>query len=426
MSHYFYKCFDCKEEYKPDIIEDNFHYLCPKCGKAEKNKPLKGVLLIEYDYKYISSKISMAKFLSFEPGSFWQYPYLWPLNYKNQHDKYLLSGISHDMLDRLSLQSNPVQTYNYKGQKIFLMDESRNPTLSYKDRASNLVALKALQLGINEIAAASTGNAGSSLAGICARLGIKSHLFVPQNIPDAKRIQIQSFGANVYIVDGDYDTAFDLSLEVSQKMKWYNRNTAFNPLTIEGKKSGAYDMFLATKGKLADYIFIPAGDGVIISGIYKGFWELKKLGWIGKTPSLIAVQSEGSDALVRYFKNGEFEYKTAETIADSICAGAPRNLYMAAKAVKESGGKAIAVSDEKILLAQKEMAMKFGILAEPAAAAAFAGYLQMVFEKQLPENANVMLIITGNGLKDISSLEQWNSPVRKMSYDKWVEYFTNK
>ncbi|MCK5076784.1 MAG: pyridoxal-phosphate dependent enzyme, partial [Calditrichia bacterium] len=244
MSHYFYKCFDCKEEYKPDIIEDNFHYLCPKCGKAEKNKPLKGVLLIEYDYKYISSKISMAKFLSFEPGSFWQYPYLWPLNYKNQHDKYLLSGISHDMLDRLSLQSNPVQTYNYKGQKIFLMDESRNPTLSYKDRASNLVALKALQLGINEIAAASTGNAGSSLAGICARLGIKSHLFVPQNIPDAKRIQIQSFGANVYIVDGDYDTAFDLSLEVSQKMKWYNRNTAFNPLTIEGKKSGAYDMFL--------------------------------------------------------------------------------------------------------------------------------------------------------------------------------------
>ncbi len=174
------------------------------------------------------------------------------------------------------------------------MDETRNPTLSYKDRASFLVALKAKELRINEISTASTGNAGSSLAGICSRLGLTSHIFVPSSIPKAKRIQIQSYGANIYLVDGTYDDAFDICLEISKEKNWFNRNTAYNPLTIEGKKSAAYDIFISSQGKLPDVIFVPVGDGVIISGIYKGFYDLKKLGWIEKIPKLIAVQAEGS------------------------------------------------------------------------------------------------------------------------------------
>ena len=260
--------------------------------------------------------------------------------------------------------------------------------------------MKALQLGIKEISAASTGNAGSSLAGICARLGIKSHIFVPEKIPMGKRIQIQSFGANIYLVKGDYDQAFDLCLEISKAKGWYNRNTAFNPLTIEGKKSAAFDMFISLKGKMPDYIFVSVGDGVIISGIYKGLWELKQLGWINKIPKLIAVQASGSDALVRYIKTKKFVYKPAQTIADSIHAGAPRNLYMAADAVTNTNGLAVSVTDSEIIDAQRKSAKEFGILIEPAAAASFAGYLKLIRTNSISPKAKSLLMFTGNGLKD--------------------------
>ncbi|NIM11685.1 MAG: pyridoxal-phosphate dependent enzyme [Candidatus Aminicenantes bacterium] len=297
--------------------------------------------------------------------------------------------------------------YKIDDRPILVFDDTRNPTLSYKDRASIIVALKAVQMGINEIAAASTGNAGSSLAGICARLGLNAHLFVPKTIPTAKRLQIQSFGAQIYTVQGDYDRAFDLSLEISKNKGWYNRNTAYNPLTVEGKKSAAYDIFIASRGNVPDIIFVPVGDGVILSGMFKGFWELHQLGWIEKLPRLIAVQAEGSNALVRYLDTGRFEYRTAATIADSICAGAPRNLYMAVYAVKESGGEAISVPDDEILQAQKLLALQTGILVEPAAAASMAGF-QKVKSKETISNSRVLLMLTGNGLKDTKALEKWN------------------
>ncbi|MCB9205907.1 MAG: pyridoxal-phosphate dependent enzyme [Ignavibacteriales bacterium] len=204
--HYKYKCFDCGSEFAINEIEDNQIYLCPKCGKLEKNKPLVGVLEIVYDYEEIKSKISKDNFLNNNAGKFWKYPYLWPLNFTD--DK--LDCISETQLNKLSLIENPILEISYDNNTVKIFDDSRNPTLSYKDRASILVALKAIQLGITEIAAASTGNAGSSLAGICARLGLQSHIFVPKNIPESKKIQIQSFGSNIYIVNGDYDQSFDV------------------------------------------------------------------------------------------------------------------------------------------------------------------------------------------------------------------------
>ncbi|MCB0732106.1 MAG: pyridoxal-phosphate dependent enzyme [Ignavibacteriae bacterium] len=418
--HYKYKCSDCGSEIASNEIENNQIYLCPKCGKLEKNKPLVGVLEIVYDYEEIKSKISKDNFLKNNAGKFWKYPYLWPLKFIN--DK--LDGISETQLNKLSLIENPISEINYSNNSVKIFDDSRNPTLSYKDRASSLVALKAIQLGIKEISAASTGNAGSSLAGICARLGMQSHIFVPKNIPESKRIQIQSFGANLYVVNGDYDQAFDLCLEVSKKKNWYNRNTAFNPLTIEGKKSSVYDMFISMKGNLPENIFAPVGDGVIISGIYKGIKELLKLGWIEKVPKLFAVQSEGSSAVVDYIEGGKFEYKSANTIADSISAGAPRNLYMAAQAVISTNGKGLKVSDEEIISAQKVLCQKFGILAEPAAAASFAGY------KKISENKDIqgdsILMITGNGLKDISSLKNWNHEVEIRTEKEWKAILNKK
>ncbi len=417
MHKYFYKCFDCKKEFSAELIEDNFHYLCPDCGNAEKKKPLNGILIVEYDYDELKKTLNREKILRLPSGKFWLYPDLWPINF---------SHFDETILSRLTLPEDQLLSFKYRNADILLMDETRNPTLSYKDRASFIVALKAKELGIKEISAASTGNAGSSLAGICSRLGLTSQIFVPSSIPTAKRIQIQSFGANIYIVDGSYDDAFDLCLEVSKEKKWYNRNTAYNPLTIEGKKSAAYDIFISSKGKLPDMIFIPVGDGVIISGIYKGFYDLKKLGWIEEIPKLIAVQAEGSNALVRYLAKNVFEFKPAETIADSICAGAPRNLYMAANTVKSTDGRAVSVSDDEILSAQKLVANQFGILAEPSSAAPFAGYLKLSEANEITPEEKVLLLITGNGLKDTTAMEQWNKTPQSHSYSEWKDIFSIK
>lgn len=392
---YTYKCTTCKSEFNSSFIENNFHYLCPKCGSAEKNLPLVGVLQVEYDYVSIGKHISPNDFWNMQSGKFWLYPKLWPVKFDN---------FSNNILDKLTLPTDNIINQTINGNNVLIMDETRNPTLSYKDRASSLVALKAIELGIDRIASASTGNAGSSLAGICARLGLKSHIYVPKNIPDEKRIQIEAYGANIVVVDGDYDFAFDKCLEDSKTNKWYNRNTAYNPLTIEGKKSAAYDIFIQTKGNIPDVIFVPVGDGVIIAGIFKGFSELLKLGWIKKLPQLIAVQSTKSDAVIEYLSSNKFVYKPATTIADSISAGAPRNLYMAANAVNQSGGFGITVSDENILQSQKEFITKTGILCEPSSAATYAAYKLLISENNL-QDKSVLLLITGNGLKDIESLK---------------------
>jgi threonine synthase len=396
MKNYNYKCSNCKKEFPAKLIEDNIFYLCPECGKAERNKPLEGVLTIEYDYDELKKKISRDEFLKLTSGKFWLYPELWPVNFQNFSD---------DQLNKLSLPSDLLLKYTIDGRDIWLLDETRNPTLSFKDRATSLVVLRAIELEINEIAAASTGNAGSSLAGICARLGLSARIYVPKNIPDAKRIQIEAYGAKLEIVNGDYNKAYDVCLEESKKNNCYNRNTAYNPLTIEGKKSAAYDIFISTKGYIPDVILVPVGDGVIISGIFKGFKELLALNWINKLPKLIAVQSTGSATLVKYLKTNKFEYKPADTIADSISAGAPRNLYMAADAVLESKGFAIAVTDDEILSSQKEFIKQTGILCEPSSASVYAAYKKFLAEAQLDSSDKILLLITGNGLKDVDALK---------------------
>ncbi len=421
MSDYFYKCFDCSKIYNKNEIEKNLIYLCPSCGKVEKNKPLRGILLIEYDYSSISRKYSKKDFLKLQTGKFWLYDFLWPINFEN----YAVAPLLRNDINRLALPSDCLLKYSYEEEEIFVLDDTRNPTLSFKDRASSLVALKAFELGIDFISAASTGNAGSSLAGICARLGLKSSIFVPKNIPEAKRIQIQSFGAELVLVDGDYDLAFDICLEISSAKKWYNRNTAYNPLTIEGKKSAAFDIFISTKGKMPDIVFVPTGDGVVLSGLYKGLWELRELKWIEKIPKLVVVQANGANAVVRYFANQRFEYMPAKSIADSISAGAPRCLYLTYDSIIKSNGEVIEVTDEEILNAQKYVAQNYGIMIEPSSSSTFAAYKKYILEKKI-DNQKALLLFTGNGLKDTTSLKIWNQNIDPSSSELIKEKFLGK
>jgi len=419
MNHYTYYCPSCQKEFSKNFIEENLIYLCPACGKAERNKPLEGVLRIKYDYDKIRKSDFKSKIFNSLPGSIWNFPEILPLDF--DYNKNVFPEIDFALLNTLTLSTNPIIKLKFENYNLYAFDDTRNPTFSYKDRASILVALKAIQLGLNKISAASTGNAGSSIAGICARLGLEANIFVPKTIPESKRIQIQSYGANLFVVDGTYDDAFDLCLEVSSKKKWFNRNTAFNPLTIEGKKSAAYDIYISFRGKVPENIFVPAGDGVIIGGLYKGFLELFELKLIEKLPKLIAVQSSGSNAIVRYFKTKKFEFKSAETIADSICAAAPRNLFMAYEAISISSAFAIEVDDEEILNAQKDVIQTFGIFVEPSSAASFAGFKKAILSGLVDQKENHLVMFTGNGLKDVNSLKKWNEEIEPKTYQQWLD-----
>ena len=263
--------------------------------------------------------------------------------------------------------------------------------------------VKAWALICREICAAA---AGSSIAGICASQGQKAIVLVPASAPVAKLSQIVMYGANIIPVKGTYDDAFDLSIKATEHFGWYNRNTAYNPLTIEGKKTVSFEIFDQLQESIPDRIFVPVGDGVIISGVYKGFEDFLKLGFINKIPTIVAVQSSGSDNLIRNLNKENFEVKTSHTLADSISVDYPRNFYMARDFLKKYKGEWITVTDQEIIYASKLLASTTGLFAEPAAAAAFAGMLKYKESGKISKGSKNVVLLTGSGLKDIKSLEQ--------------------
>jgi threonine synthase len=176
-----------------------------------------------------------------------------------------------------------------------------------------------------------------------------------------------------------------------------NRSTAYNPMTLEGKKTVALEIYRQLSG-IPDYLFVSTGDGCILSGVYKGFRDLRRFGLIKRIPVIISVQAEGSDALYRAFLTDEFKVRPARTIADSISVGIPRNGRHALKQLRDHGGQVITVSDEEIIAAQGRMSRETGLFSEPAGAAALAGFLN--FRAEIPSSARIVILATGSGLKD--------------------------
>ena len=388
IDKFHFQCFNCGEVYS----EGSVKYLCPVCSKKNSQiLPPKGVLKTEYHYLKIKDKINGFADLK-ESGLI-----------------DLLPIESLDSLPKLRVGDTPLYKIKKLNQdklpfQLFLKDDSQNPTFSFKDRASALVSAYAKEKGWNTIVAASTGNAGSSLAGICAAQGQRAIVLVPETAPLAKLTQIIMYGAQIIPVKGTYDDAFDLSIKATEEFGWYNRNTAFNPITIEGKKTVAFELFEQMGQKIPDRVFVPVGDGVILSGIYKGFEDLLNLGIIDKMPTIVAVQAEGSSNLINNLYQTEFTIKASTTIADSISVDIPRNFYMAKHFIKKYQGECIAVSDEEILEASAILSRNTGLFAEPAAVAAFAGMLAYQNKNKLDPGSKNVVLLTGSGLKDLKSL----------------------
>jgi threonine synthase len=360
-------------------------YICPSCG---------GNHLVEYDLESIRRAWSRQTLEADGERTIWRYAPLLPV----------AGRLEGPPVGWTPLVPAPKLARSLGLREIQVKDDGRNPSASFKDRASAVALERAREGGHTLVTGASTGNAASATAVLAAAVGMKSRIFVPRTAPRAKIAQLLIFGAEVLAVDGTYDQAFDLCLEATRRYGWYNRNTGFNPYTREGKKTVSFEICEQRGWKVPDLVVVPVGDGNIISGVWKGFQEFLRLGFIDRCPRLLAAQAEGSAAVVAAaLGDGVIRAVSGETVADSISVSLPRDGEAAVRAIRESGGLGVTVPDEAILAGIGELARGSGVFGEPAAVAAWAGLKEAVRRGMVDPSWSVVLLNTGNGLKDIAS-----------------------
>ncbi len=402
-----YTCSLCNHEYAPTQVT----YTCPACG---------GNLEVALDFDAIRKNIHAEDIFSRTDSSLWRYLPLLPVSLPPGAERTPLS-----LAGGTPIMSLPRLAEKRGIRQLWLKDESRNPTASFKDRASAIVVARAIEIAADVVVTASTGNAGAALAGMAAAVGQKALIFAPKSAPPAKVAQLLVYGAKVILVDGSYDEAFDLSIKAATEFGWYCRNTGYNPFTLEGKKTAAFEIWeglrddtrLGFRAAPASptipmnrprlTIFVSVGDGNIIAGIHKGFKDLHALGWISNVPRIVGVQAEGSAAVANAFHadSEHIQPVQAQTIADSISVDLPRDGVRAVRAAKETGGTYITVSDEEILKAIAELG-SVGVFAEPAGATAYAGLVAAKASGWLDPEAPVLVMNTGSGLKDVRAAMQ--------------------
>ena len=391
-----YRCHRCGRSYPPADV----FYTCPDDGAN---------LDVVMDLEQVRPTSSPQAIAASGEGSIWRYLPLLPVHTPGHHGTPLWSVGWTPMLTPARLAAN------LGLRLLWIKDDGRNPTASFKDRASAVVVARAQEIGAKVVVTASTGNAGAALAGMAAAAAQPAVIVAPRTAPPAKVAQLLIYGAQVFLVDGSYDDAFDLTVEASQALGWYCRNTGYNPFTAEGKKTAALEICEQLTGAAGarvavpqqwtapDVVFVSVGDGNIISGLHKGFRDLLDLGWIPHLPRLVGVQAEGSAAVYQAFASGSSEITPvhAETLADSISVDLPRDGLRALRAAAETGGFFLTVSDAAILEAMRQLGAVEGIFAEPAAATAYAGLVDAVRQGKVDPTERIVVLLTGSGLKDV-------------------------
>ncbi len=387
-----YRCSVCKSEYP----YDQEIYICPKD---------KGNLDVVFDYSYLQKNLDPKEITSNKRASLWRYLPILPV--QDPH----VEGTTMDVAGWTPVYS-PSRLKKVLGLKnLWIKDEGRNPTASFKDRASAVVVARAKQIKADVVVTASTGNAGAALAGMSAAINQKAVIFAPKSAPPAKIAQLLIYGSQVILVDGNYDQAFDLTIEASNEFGWYCRNTGYNAFTAEGKKTAGLEIWEQILRKTSFehplVIFIPVGDGNIISGIHKGLKDLKQLGWLDQIPRLFGIQATGSAAIANAFHSNTETITpvSATTLADSISVDLPRDGVRAVRAAKETNGTYLLVEDSEIIQAIADLGAA-GIFAEPAGATAYAGLKRAVKEGKITTDDPILVLNTGNGLKDIRAAMQ--------------------
>ena len=380
-----YTCTLCRQHYpyQEEMLT------CPQCGET-------GILDIDYDYDLIGRSLNRDSLRRDQDRSMWRYKALLPLEDRDYSD-FLRIGWT-----PLYRSLRQVDEIGIKG--LYLKDDGLNPTASLKDRASGVAVAKALELGYDTISCSSTGNAASSCAGNAARAGLKTVIFVPERAPQGKLAQMLIFGARVVSVLGDYRETFNLSKAAIAKYGWYNRNAGINPVMAEGKKTVSLEIAEQLDFQPTDWVAVSVGDGCTIGGVYLGFRDLYQLGMIDRIPRILGVQSTGCSPFVEDERDCEKQKPSQDNkLADKISVGVPRNPVKALRAGSASGGAWIAVPDQAILEAMRDMGAKEGVFGEPAGVTSYAGVRQAVAQGIIQRHETVTCICSGSGLKDVAN-----------------------
>jgi threonine synthase len=385
---------------------------CPRCGPE-------GVLDVEFDLARARRTLT-RRALSTRPRDVWRYRELLPVP--------AAARLPPSPVGWTPIVEAPRLAAWVGVRRLRIKDEGRNPTASFKDRASVVGVARALGRGARVVACASTGNAASSLAGAAAAVGLQAVIFVPEFAPEPKVAQLLVFGARVLRVKGTYDQTWEMCQRACERYGWYNRNAAVNPSLVEGKKTCGLEIAEQAADDVPDWVAVSVGDGCTIAGIGKGLAEMFTLGFIGRRPRLLGVQAEGARPLVDAFRDGtDLRPSPARTVADSICVGHPRNWRKALRAVRESRGAFVAVPDEAILDALRETGRRAGVFGEPAGVAGLAGLRRAVEEGVVGRRASVLAVVTGSGLKDVkTAIRVAGAPVSLLPDDGELEAYLRK
>ena len=360
-----------------------------------------GRLDISYDYAALRAKIGRQTFAR-RPPTVWRYFELLPVQKRSNIVTLEAGGTplvkSSNLAKKLGLRN------------LFIKDETISPTGSFKDRSMTVGVSKAVEYQVQTTVTASSGNAAAALAAHSAKAGLKCYAFVLESASEAKLAQISLYGTRVTRVrrvEADRDPSVEMLRKVVQRYGWYPCPSfgPFNPYQVEGPKTMSYEIEEQLGRDLPDWVMIPTGSGCLLTGIWKGFNDLRQLGFTESMPKLAAVQPEGCAPLVRAFKRGDNPLQIEpwgipETVAGGLSDVFPWDGDAGISAIKETNGTAENVSDAEILAAQKLLASTEGIFAEPTGVAALAGLVKLADNGTVRKDDVVVLLVTGNGLKD--------------------------
>ncbi len=371
--------------------------VCPKDGKP---------LLPRYDLDAAREHFHREDLQGRAP-TLWRYAEMLPV----EDESYRLTlGEGFTPLLRLKRMGEALGLTN-----LYAKDEGLNPTGSFKARGLVMAVSRALELGVKAVGIPSAGNAGSATAAYAARAGIPAHVFLPKDVPPAFLAEMRTLGAEITLVDGLITDCAKLVQKGAAEGLWFDLSTLKEPYRVEGKKTMGYELAEQMGWRVPDVIVYPTGGGTGIVGIWKAFEEMEALGWIGpERPRMVSVQSAGCAPIVRAFQEEEEfaqPWQNAATIADGLRVPAAVGDFLILRAVRTSGGTALAVSDELILQAQRELGAAEGMFVAPEAAATLAALRQMVSQGDIAPDANVVLLITGNGLKYTHLDARQNTPL---------------
>jgi threonine synthase len=368
--------------------------LCPNCQSP---------LLARYDLARVREAVTPAEIES-RPHGVWRWHELLPVS--DPHFRLTLGEGGTPLIQARRLAERVGLT------NLYIKDEGLNPTGSFKARGMAVAVSRALELGAQTLVTPTAGNAGGAMAAYAALAGLEAHVFMPRDAPLLNQLEVQMYGAHLRLVDGLINDAAKLAAAEAAKYHWFDISTLKEPYRIEGKKTMGLELALhfAENGRwqLPDVVFYPTGGGVGLIGMWKAFDEMVALGWVeDRRPRLVVVQSEGCAPIVKAFdahaESAEV-WEGAHTIASGLRVPAVRGDRLVLRALRETGGTAIAVSDQEILEAQRLIAQLTGIFAAPEGAATYAGLVKLVQSGWIKPDERVLLYNTGTGMKYIHLL----------------------